>query len=114
MPRSTAASAASPTLKRFHGPLVDAPATVAACVAGSVNAGFASASANFVALPNRSAASFSNAFAAAAATLGGTDLRSSVTGRGVSVTIFMMICCADEPTCGGLPVNISYNTLPSE
>jgi hypothetical protein len=50
----------------------------------------------------------------AAATCGGTDLRNSVTGRATSVTIFMMIACAEPPMCGGSPVSISYNTLPSE
>jgi hypothetical protein len=45
--------------------------------------------------------------AVAAATLGGTDFRSSGTGRGTSVTIFMMICWAEEPVCGGSPVSIS-------
>ena len=78
-----------------------------ACVVGSVNAGFVNASAKTFAVSNRSAANFSNAFATAAVTFGGTDFRSSVTGRGVSVTIFMMICCAELPMCGGSPVSIS-------
>jgi hypothetical protein len=46
--------------------------------------------------------------------LGGTLFRTTVTGWASSVTIFMMICCAEAPTCGGLPVSISYSTLPSE
>jgi len=25
-----------------------------------------------------------------------------------------MICCADDPVCGGSPVSISYSTLASE
>ena len=37
-----------------------------------------------------------------------------VTGAASSVTIFIMICCAEAPTCGGLPVSISYSTEPSE
>ena len=69
--------------------------------AAFVYAGFASASANVFALSNRSAGSFSNAFATAAATFGGTDLRSCVTGAADSVMIFMMICCAEPPRCGG-------------
>ena len=81
---------------------------------GTEKVGFASASANAPALSNRSAASFSNACASAAATFGGTDFLSSVTGRGVSVTIFMMIAWADAPVCGGSPDNISYSTLASE
>ena len=64
--------------------------------------------------PNRSAGSFSSDLATAAATLGGTDFRSSVTGRASSAMIFMMICCAEFPRWGGSPVNISYSTLPSE
>jgi hypothetical protein len=48
-----------------------------------------------------------SACATAAATFGGTDLRSDVTSAGVSLMIFMMICCADAPVCGGLPVSIS-------
>jgi hypothetical protein len=60
---------------------------------------------------NRSAGSFSSASPSAAATLGGTDFRSRVTGAASSVTIFMMICCAEEPVCGGPPVSISYKTL---
>ena len=67
----------------------------------------ASASANCAADSNRSAGSFSSALAVAAATWAGTDLRRSETGRASSVTIFMMICCADEPVCGGSPVSIS-------
>ena len=63
-----------------------------------VNAGLPSAAANSAALANRSAGSFSSAFATAAATFGGTDLRSSVTGRAPSVMIFMMICCAEPPS----------------
>ena len=72
-----------------------------------MNAGFVNASANFAALSKRSAASFSSAFDVAAATFGGTDFRSSVTGCTSSVTIFMTIACADAPVCGGSPVNIS-------
>ena len=66
-----------------------------------------SASANSAALANRSAANFSNDLAVAAATCGGTDFLSSVTGRTSSVTIFITIACADAPVCGGSPVNIS-------
>ena len=73
-----------------------------------------SASANDAALSNRSAGSFSSDFAVAAATLGGTDFLRSVTGRAGSVTIFMMICCAEEPVWGGSPVSISYRTQPNE
>ncbi len=69
--------------------------------------GSASASANALALSNRSAGSFSSACATAAATFGGTFFRSFVTGAASSVTIFMMICCAELPTCGGFPVSIS-------
>jgi hypothetical protein len=72
------------------------------------------ASPNSCAVAKRSAGSFSSAFATAAPTYGGTDFLSSVTGRASSVTIFMMICCADDPTWGGLPVSISYSTLASE
>ncbi len=56
----TTVSAASPTLRRFQGPLAGARAADAACAVGNVNAGFVSASANFAALSNRSAANFSN------------------------------------------------------
>jgi hypothetical protein len=45
--------------------------------------------------------------ATASATFCGTAFRSLVTGAASSVTIFMMICCAEAPTWGGLPVSIS-------
>jgi len=78
-----------------------------ALVADSANAGFISASRNVLALSNLSAGSFSSAFATAAATFGGTDLRSCVTGAAASVMIFMMICWAEPPLCGGCPASIS-------
>ena len=56
-----------------------------------------SAAPNSAALTNRSAGSFSSDLATAAATLAGTDLRSSVTGRASSAMIFMMICWAEFP-----------------
>ena len=111
---ATAAATANIVVSRFHGV---APATLPPSVADiptSANAGFARASANFAALSNRSAANFSNDFATAAATFVGTDWRSLVTGAAGSVTICMMICWADDPVCGGSPVNISYKTLPNE
>ena len=40
-------------------------------------------------------------------TLAGTDLRYFVTACAGSAMIFMMICCADEPVCGGSPASIS-------
>ncbi len=43
----------------------------------------------------------------AAATLGGTDFRNSVTGCTSSATIFITIACADDAVCGGSPANIS-------
>ena len=67
----------------------------------------ASASRNAFALSNRSAGSFSSARASAAATWAGTDFRCTVTSSAGVVMIFMMICCALAPTCGGLPVSIS-------
>jgi hypothetical protein len=73
-----------------------------------------SAAANSAALANRSAGSFSSACASASATCGGTDLRYCVTGAACSVMIFMMICCAEPPMCGGWPASISYSTLASE
>jgi hypothetical protein len=66
-----------------------------------------SASPNAFALSNRSAGSFSRAFANAAATLGGTFRRSSCAGRATSVMIFMITACAEPPECGGSPVSIS-------
>ena len=66
-----------------------------------------SASANARALSNRSAGTFSSAFPSAAATFGGTALRSSVTGCARSAMIFMIICCALPPVCGGSPASIS-------
>ena len=78
------------------------------------NPGSPSASANAFAVSNRSAGSFSSAFATAAATFGGTDLRTSATGRASSAMIFTTICCAELPVCGGSPVSISYSTLASE
>jgi fatty acid desaturase len=75
--------------------------------AAVANVGFASASANAFAPSNRSAGSFSSAFATAAATFAGTAFRYFVTDSAGSVMIFMMICCAAAPVCGGLPVSIS-------
>jgi hypothetical protein len=72
-----------------------------------VNDGFPSASANSFADANRSAGSFSSAVASAAETCGGTDLRSLVADCAGSAMIFMMICCAELPMCGGSPVSIS-------
>ena len=98
----------------------DTPPTARALVAlinvvpSPAKAGFSSACRNAAALSKRSAGSFSTARATAAATFGGTDLRSFVTGWASSVTIFMMICWADAPVWGGLPVSISYSTDPSE
>jgi hypothetical protein len=74
---------------------------------GAANAGSPRAPVNSCALAKRSAGSFSKAFATAAATFGGTAFRIFATGCASSVTIFMMICCADEPVCGGSPANIS-------
>ena len=71
------------------------------------NVGFPSASLKALALSNRSAGSFSSAFATAAATLAGTDFRNFVTAAAGSVMIFMMICCAELPMWGGSPVSIS-------
>jgi hypothetical protein len=67
--------------------------------------GLPSASASFAALSKRSAGSFSSALATAAATFGGTDFRYCVTAAGCSVMIFMMICWADDPVCGGFPAS---------
>jgi hypothetical protein len=95
-------------------PPAEAAASAPPPGAVSVNAASVSAAANDRASSNRSAGSRSSALARAAATLGGTDLRSVVTGWASSVRIRMMTCCAEEPTCGGFPVSISYSTQPSE
>ena len=102
----TAAVATSAKPRREMPALVPPPAPLAA-IAPVVNAGSESASANAFALSNRSAGSFSMALATAAATLGGTLFRSAVTACAGSVMIFMMICCAVAPVCGGFPVSIS-------
>ena len=47
------------------------------------------------------------AFATAAATFGGTRFRYFVTDSAGSEMIFMMICWAFAPVCGGFPVSIS-------
>ncbi len=113
--RSNAATTDVPTNNRVETPVgFPLAATAAAAVVGVLKPVSPRAWANAAALSNRSAGSFSNAFATAAATCGGTDFRSSVTGRAASVTIFMMICCAEFPMCGGSPVSISYSTLASE
>ncbi len=72
-----------------------------------VKVGSFSASEKARALSNRSAGNFSSAFAIAAATFGGTDLRNAVTGCTGSAMIFMMICCAELPVCGGSPASVS-------
>lgn len=69
--------------------------------------GSSRARAKSAAVAKRSAGSFSTAVATAAATWGGTAFRTRVTGAASSVTIFMMICCAEAPVCGGFPVSIS-------
>src|SRR6185437_943803 len=77
----------------------------AALVDAVVKCGFSSASAKAFALSKRSAGTFSRDFDTAAATFGGTDLRCCVTGAASSVTIFIMICCAEPPRCGGCPAS---------
>ena len=91
--------------RRLHNgwSAIDREAPAVRCV----NAELVNASANAFALSKRSAGSFSSAFCTDAATFGGTDFRSLVTSCGVSEMIFMMICCAEEPMCGGFPVSIS-------
>jgi hypothetical protein len=91
VPRKNVAIAARPRLTSFQAPTADACATVAACAVDAVNAVLASASANSLALSNRSAANFSNDFATAAATLGGTAFRNLVTGCTCSAKIFITI-----------------------
>ena len=103
---SSAAVAASGTAARSFQPERDA-ACAAMVDPGSAYVALESASANAFAVEKRSAGNFSSAFATAAATFGGTDFRSSVTGRARSVMIFMMICCAEFPIWGGSPVSIS-------
>jgi len=88
--------------------------SVAEVAEGAVKDGLASASANAFALSKRSAGSFSSALAVAAATFGGTDFRSFVTGTASSAMIFAITCCAVFPVCGGSPVSISYKTLARE
>ena len=110
----TAATDATPMLRGSRDHRRSLAATASAALRSVVYVGFTSASANAFALSKRSAGIFSSAFATAAATFGGTALRSFVTGAASSVTIFMMICCADAPVCGGSPVSISYSTQPSE
>ena len=102
-----------PTRRR---PSARAPgaARVTPDVTVAANLGFTSASANAFALSNRSAGSFSSAFASAAATFGGTVFRRTVTGCAVSVMIFMITACADDAVNGGSPASISYSTLASE
>ena len=100
-----AASAVDTIDNRFHGPVPAVPSAPAGSPCW--NLGSASALVKSCAVLKRSAGSFSNALAVAAATCGGTDLRNSVTGRTSSVTIFITIACADAPVCGGSPVNIS-------
>jgi hypothetical protein len=90
------------------------PGAAAAPTPAVLNAGLCNAAANSAAVTNRSAGSFSSAFATAAATCGGTDFRRSVTGRAWSVTIFITIAWADAPVCGGSPASISYSMQPSE
>ena len=69
--------------------------------------GLPRAAAKALALSNRSAGSFSSALASAAATFDGTVFRCVVTSAAGSAMIFMMICCADPPRCGGWPASIS-------
>src|ERR1019366_8362344 len=109
--RSTHGAAARARARQLRG--ADA-ANVPAVAVAVVNDGFASASANALALENRSAGSFSSDFATAAATFAGTDFRWTVTGSAGVVMIFMIICFAAAAVNGGWPVSISYSTLPSE
>ena len=80
---------------------------VAAATVWVVKWGSFSAAAKAAAVSKRSALNRSSALAVAAATWGGTVLRNRVTGWASSVTIFMMICCAEVPRWGGSPVSIS-------
>ena len=114
IPRSATARAVAASAMVLQRPPTAAMVAAAGRIAAVVNAGSESASANAFADSNRSAGSFSRAFISAAATLEGTLLRSSVTSWASSATIFMMICCAEPPLCGGSPASISYSTLASE
>ena len=71
-----------------------------------------SASANWAALTNRSAGSFSSAMRTAASTCDGMVWRCSVSERGSSVITRAMIACAVAPVNGGSAVSISYSTHP--
>ena len=93
---------------------IDDPRSMARGAVVATLDGFVSAAANAAADPNRSAGVFSSDLATAAATWGGTDFRSVVTAGALSAMIFMMICCAEPPRCGGWPASISNSTLPSE
>ena len=104
---NTIAMTASTILVRSIAGRLGAAMPPGVAMVGKANVGVTSASPNFAALSNRSAANFSSALAVAAATFGGTDLRSSVTRCAGSAMIFMMICCAEDPVCGGSPVSIS-------
>ena len=119
-PATTASAAMTTSAPIVRGSLSQPrqPATPAARASPAIDAtvkrASCSASANAFALSNRSAGNFSSDLATAAATFVGTAFRYFVTASAGSVMIFMMICCAFAPVCGGLPVSISYSTLPIE
>jgi NAD-dependent epimerase/dehydratase family protein len=70
------------------------------------------ASANWAAVCQRSAGSFSSALATAASTWGGIDLRCSVSRRGSSDITFLKTVCTVAQVNGGWPASISYRTTP--
>ena len=93
---SSATTAKGTAVRCFH-PTQPGPSACCVPLVGTVKAESDRASANSDAEAKRSAGSFSSDLATAAATLGGTDFRSAVTGAASSAMIFMMICCAELP-----------------
>ena len=97
----SATAAVATNAPRHTPPCASAAARVGLAAVVVVNVALASASLNAFAFSKRSAGSFSSALSRAAETLAGTDFRYCVTGRTGSAMIFMMICCAEPPRCGG-------------
>ena len=90
-----------------HGRVAPRPPLAAPRNEACTASGRLRASANWAALANRSAGSFSRARCTASAMCGASRGRRLAMSRGSSVTTAAMIACAVDPVCGGSPLSIS-------
>src|SRR6185437_14473721 len=114
-PASRSESAARPAAIDRHGADRRVPngAAAAAAPAAAAPDSADSAAANSLALPNRSAGSFSSAVSTARSTAAGTVCRTLRGAAGSAVITLATIACAVGPVNGGSPTSISYVVAPN-